>query len=57
MSTDIENQLIELLCENKLKKMFCETSLEIFWAHVCMGNYAELATEVISILLTFPTTY
>jgi len=30
MSTDIENQLIELSCDNKLKQMFCETSLEIF---------------------------
>jgi len=57
MSTDIENQLIELSCDNKLKQMFCETSLEIFWAHLCTGNYAELATKAISILLIFPSTY
>ena len=57
MSTDIENQLIELSCDNKLKQMFCETSLEIFWAHLCTGNHAELATKAISILLIFPTIY
>jgi len=57
MFTDIENQLIELSCDNKLKQMFCETSLEIFWANLCTGNYAELATKAISILLIFPSTY
>jgi len=57
MSTDIENQLIGLSCDNKLKQTFCETSLEIFWAHLCTRNYAELATKAISIILIFPTTY
>ena len=57
MPTDSENQLIELPRENKLKQTFCETSLEIFWAHLCTENYAELATKAISILLIFPTTY
>jgi hypothetical protein len=33
--------------------MFCETSLEIFWAHLCTGNYAELVTKAILILLIF----
>ncbi|VVC31325.1 Hypothetical protein CINCED_3A000830 [Cinara cedri] len=42
VSTDIENQLIVLSCDNKSKQMFCETLLEIFWAHLCTGNYAEL---------------
>ena len=57
MSTDIENQLIELSCDNKLKQMFCETSLEIFWAHLSTGSYTELAAIAISILLIFPMTY
>ena len=47
MSIDIEIQLIELSCDNKLKQMFCETSLEIFWAHLCTGNRPELATKAI----------
>ncbi|VVC24878.1 Ribonuclease H-like domain [Cinara cedri] len=53
MSTDIGNQLIELSCDNKLKQMFNETSLEIFWGRLCTGNYSELATRAISILLIF----
>ncbi|KAL4132431.1 hypothetical protein QTP88_009583 [Uroleucon formosanum] len=57
MSTDIENQLIELSCDNKLKQMFYETSLEIVWGRLCTGNYSELATKAILILLIFPTTY
>ena len=47
MSTDVENQLIELSCDKKLKQLFCETSLEIFWAHLCTGNRPELATKAI----------
>jgi len=40
MSTDIKNQLIELSCDNKLKQMFCEASLEIFW-----DTYAREITQ------------
>jgi len=42
MSTHIEIQAIELFCVNKLKQMLSETSSEFFWAHLCMGNYAEI---------------
>lgn len=58
MSTDNENQSIEFSFDNKLKQMFCETKLEIFWAHSCTGNYAELTAAIaILILLIFSTTY
>lgn len=30
LSTDQENQLIELSCDNKFKQLFDETSLEVF---------------------------
>lgn len=36
--------------------MFNEIFLEILWARLCTGNYAELAAKAISILLIFPTT-
>lgn len=29
------------MCDNKLKQMFSEISLEIFWAHLSMGNYTK----------------
>lgn len=37
--------------------IICETSLEIFLAHLSPGSYTELAAIAISILLMFPTTY
>lgn len=29
--------------------MFSESSLDILWAHFCMGNYVKPATETVSI--------
>lgn len=40
-STDKENWLIELSIDNKLKQMFTETSLEIFWIHLCTNNIMQ----------------
>jgi len=37
--------------------MFSDTCLEIFWAHLCMGNYAELTAKTISIILIFTKTH
>lgn len=46
ISTDIVNQLNELSCDNILQQIF----LELFWAHLCTSNYAELTDKAILIL-------
>lgn len=45
ISIDVGNQLIELFRDDTFKQMFGETYLETFWADLCTGNYAKLATE------------
>lgn len=37
-------------------QIFNEIFLEIFWTHLCTGNYAQLTIKVVFILLIFPTT-
>lgn len=38
MSTDIENQLTELSCDNKLKQIFKKISVEVYWAYLYVGR-------------------
>ena len=46
-----ENQLIELSCDQMLKKTFGEVSLSHFWCSSVTAEYSSLASRAIKILL------
>lgn len=46
-----ENQLIELSCDQTLKKKFGEVSLSHFWCSSVTAGYSSLASHAIKILL------
>lgn len=52
-----ENQLVELSCDQTLKKKFREVSLSQFWCHDAISKYLSLATHAIKIILPFSTMY
>uniref|UniRef100_A0A8C5QIQ5 Uncharacterized protein n=1 Tax=Leptobrachium leishanense TaxID=445787 RepID=A0A8C5QIQ5_9ANUR len=51
-----ESQLVELSCDQMLKKKLTEITLSQFWCSV-MTEYPSIATHAIKIILPFSTTY
>uniref|UniRef100_A0A8C5LWZ0 Uncharacterized protein n=1 Tax=Leptobrachium leishanense TaxID=445787 RepID=A0A8C5LWZ0_9ANUR len=51
-----ECQLVELSCDQMLKKKFTEITLSQFWCSV-MTEYPSIATHALKIILPFSTTY
>ncbi|XP_049321925.1 protein FAM200B-like [Astyanax mexicanus] len=52
-----EHQLVELSCDQTLKKRFGDVSLSQFWCSDVMAEYSSLASLAIKTILPFSTTY
>lgn len=52
-----EHQLVELSCDQTMKRRFGEVSLSHFWCSDVMAEYPSLATLAVKTLLPFSTTY
>ncbi|XP_062860404.1 protein FAM200B-like [Trichomycterus rosablanca] len=52
-----ELQLVELSCDQTLKKRFGDVSLSHFWCSDVMAEYPSLATLAVKTILPFSTTY